>query len=104
MTLMIIHRLLRREEASTVLADELTHFSVLADLVAKSVVLAREALSAPSRAWVPHTRFGLVRFHVHSQGVLANEPAFALRVQAGEAAAIVILLAVLCGPGLFCVP
>jgi len=74
----------RREEPSAVITKPIAHLAVFGDFVAEAVVLAREGLGAPERAWEGRARFGPVRVHVHFESVLAGEAAGAPGSEACE--------------------
>lgn len=90
--LVVSECLFRREEAATIVAQELAHFTVLRHLMAKTVVLARKALRASLSAGIRDPRLRFVGFHMNLESVLARELTFAPNDVAREATTVRFLV------------
>jgi hypothetical protein len=79
------------EEATTLIARELTNLAMFSDFMPQPIVLSRETLIATERTRERSPGFWFVSFHVYLESILTREPSLTTNDETGESSPCVIV-------------
>lgn len=83
--------LLRREEPTTILANEFADLPMLRHLVSQTIMPSRETLRAAESARKMYPRLSFMCVHVNFKGILTGEATIAFGLQTAETTALVVI-------------